>query len=127
MDLNQRAIILLLALTGHTGKAGGGMRIGAWWGINFSYDRAAIEAFGAFGAPAERPKVRDIEMALRDLAPLNNASPTMLWLYAHDEGYARVVNESAYHDPMLPRPVAEYAREAIDKEWRPIRPQGGKK
>ncbi len=124
MDLNQRAIILLLALTGHTGKAGGGMRIGAWWGVNLSYDRAAIEAFGM---PAERAKVRDVEKSLRSLTRLMGSSPTMVWLYAHDEGYRKVVNEDAYHDPMLPRPVAEYAREAIDKDWMPIWPKGGKK
>ncbi len=33
-DLFQRAMILLMALTGNQGKSGGGMRVAAWWGLD---------------------------------------------------------------------------------------------
>ena len=33
-DLFQRAMILLMALTGNQGKPGSGVRIAAWWGMD---------------------------------------------------------------------------------------------
>ncbi len=124
MDLVQRSIILLLALTGNTGKRGAGMRIGAWWNMSLSYDRS----IGALPGGGERPKVRDIEKMMKALMRANmSISPTMVWLYAHDEGYAKLVDTPAYHDPDLARPISEYMREALDKEWMPLYPKDGKK
>jgi DMSO reductase family type II enzyme molybdopterin subunit len=125
MDLVQRSMILLLALCGHTGKPGGGLRIGAWWGINLGYDR---EALAAFALPEVRPKVVEIEKAMRGIiAGMSTSTPTMVWLYAFDDGYRRVVNEDRYHDPTLKRPVAEYIQEALDKGWMPVWPKNGKR
>lgn len=124
-DLMQRSMILLLALCGHTGKAGGGLRVGAWWNITLSYDRARLEAFAS---PGGRPKVRDVEKAMRGiLAGSTTFTPTMVWLYAFDEGYRRVVDEDRYHDPTLKRPAADYIREAIEKGWMPLWPKDGKR
>ena len=124
MDLTQRAIILLLALTGNTGKRGAGMRIGAWWNMSLSYDRSGI---GALATEGERPKVRDVEKVMKSLMRANSSiTPTMVWLYVHDKGYAKLVDTPGYHDPDLPRPVSEYMREALDKGWMPVYPKEGK-
>ena len=42
MDLFQRSIILILALAGHTGKQGGGLRYGAWWNMAMNYDKRQL-------------------------------------------------------------------------------------
>lgn len=125
MDLVQRSMILLLALCGHTGKPGGGLRIGSWWNITLGYDR---EAMRGLAPPETRPKAVQVEKAMRTIfASSGAASPAMVWLYAFDEGYRRVVDEDRYHDPTLKRPVAEYIREAIDKGWMPVWPKDGKR
>ena len=125
MDLTQRAIILLLALTGNTGKRGAGMRIGAWWNMSFSYDRVGMAMVGA--PAAERPKVRDIEKMMKSfVTSASTITPVMVWLYAHDEGYRKLVNTPEYQDPELSRPVGEYMQEAIDKGWMPLHPKQGK-
>ncbi len=124
MDLAQRAIILLLALTGNTGKRGAGMRIGAWWNMTLTYDRAAAEFLQAQRA---RAPVRDIENAMKGLSRMEGgAAPAMIFLYTHDEGYRRIVDNPAYHDPALTRPVSEYAREALEKGWMRVSPPPGK-
>ncbi|OGO51942.1 MAG: hypothetical protein A2148_04655 [Chloroflexi bacterium RBG_16_68_14] len=126
MDLFQRAIILILALTGNTGKRGAGMRIGAWWNMALSYNRNIGRMIEAQG-PSERPKVRDLEEMMKSMMRANSpVSPTMVWLYAHDEGYRKLVDTDSYHDPDLPRPVGEYVREALDKGWMPLYPKEGK-
>jgi len=123
MDLVQRAMILLLALTGNTGKPGAGMRIGAWWNMTMGYDRG-IRGLMPDG---ERPKVRDIEKFMKSFVRTNTpATPTMVWLYVHDEGYAKVVDNADYQDPALSRPVSEYFREALEKGWMPVFPKPGK-
>ncbi len=124
MDLIQRSIILLLALTGNTGKRGAGMRIGAWWNLAMGYDRSVA---GLVAQEEERPKVRDIESFTKTFTRANRtSSPAMVWLYVHDEGYRRLVDTASYHDDDLARPVAEYFREALDKEWMPVSPRPGK-
>ena len=121
MDLFQRAIILISALAGHTGKQGGGMRIGAWWNMPLNYDKGQLAMIGQAPEPGQRPKVRDIENIMKTMAPkLSNTMPTMAWLYAHDAGYRDVVNNMTFHDPALPKTVAEYAKEAFDNNWMPV-------
>ncbi|MEE8385736.1 MAG: molybdopterin-dependent oxidoreductase, partial [Dehalococcoidia bacterium] len=126
MDLTQRSIILLLALTGNTGKRGAGMRIGAWWNMALSYDRG-VSAMSAMAGDGPRPKVRDVENIMKTLMRDNSPmSPTMVWLYVHDKGYRKLVDTNGYHDPDLARPVSEYMREALDKNWMPVYPKEGK-
>jgi DMSO reductase family type II enzyme molybdopterin subunit len=123
MDLIQRAIILLLALTGNTGKRGAGMRIGAWWNMALSYDRSVSALMGE----GERPKVRQVEQIMQvTTRAAMSMTPVMIWLYVHDEGYAKLVDTPAYQDPNLSRPVGEYVREALEKGWMPIYPKPGK-
>ncbi len=124
MDLFQRAIILLLALGGHTGKPGGGMRIGAWWNITMAYDPGTIGMMSASAGQGPRPPVREAEKIMKSLAGRFAASnPTMVWLYVHDQGYRRIVNDPKFQDPTLKRPVEDYANEALEKNWMPIWPK----
>jgi len=123
MDLIQRSMILLLALTGNTGKPGAGMRIGAWWNMSLTYDRALGALIGTGG---ERPKVRQIEQIIQATTRGSSTmTPVMVWLYAHDEGYAKLVDTDSYQDPDLKRPVGEYVREALEKDWMPVFPKPG--
>jgi DMSO reductase family type II enzyme molybdopterin subunit len=124
MDLFQRSMILISALGGHTGKQGGGLRIGAWWNMPLNYDKGQLAMIGQAAAPGERPKVRDIEKLMKTMAPkMSSSAPTMAYLYAHDAGYRKVVNNMAFHDPALPKPVSEYAKEAFDNKWMPVGPK----
>ncbi|MHB8377726.1 MAG: molybdopterin-dependent oxidoreductase [Dehalococcoidia bacterium] len=124
MDLFQRAIILISALAGHTGKQGGGLRIGAWWNMPLNYDKGQLAFIGQAPADGQRPKVRDIENIMKTMsAKMSSSAPTMAWLYAHDAGYRDVVNNQAFHDPALPHPVADYAKEAFDNNWMPVGPK----
>jgi DMSO reductase family type II enzyme molybdopterin subunit len=123
MDLIQRSIILLLALTGNTGKPGAGMRIGAWWNMSLTYDRAVAALLG----DGPRPKVRQIEQVIQSTTrSASTMTPVMVWLYAHDEGYAKLVDTDSFQDPQLQRPVREYVDEALEKGWMPVFPQPGK-
>jgi DMSO reductase family type II enzyme molybdopterin subunit len=122
MDLIQRSIILLLALTGNTGKRGAGMRIGAWWNFSLSYDRSLAGLMG----DGPRPKVRQVEQIIQSTTRLaSTMTPVMVWLYVHDEGYRRLVDSAEYQDPAIPRPISEYAQEALDKGWMPVFPKPG--
>jgi DMSO reductase family type II enzyme molybdopterin subunit len=124
MDLIQRSIILLLALTGNTGKRGAGMRIGAWWNLSLSYDRGLA---GLMGQAGERPKVRQVEQIIQSTTrAASTMTPVMVWLYVHDEGYRRLVDNADYQDPAIPRPVADYVREALEKDWMPVYPKADK-
>jgi DMSO reductase family type II enzyme molybdopterin subunit len=124
MDLFQRAIILISALAGHTGKQGGGLRISAWWNMAMNYDKHQLALLGQASAAGQRPKVRDIEKIMKTMAPkVSASSPTMAYLYAHDEGYRNVVNTRSFQDPALPKPVEAYAKEAFENGWMPVGPK----
>ncbi len=132
-DLNQRAEILLMALTGNQGKSGGGFRVASWWPVQ------GFEQFwyGARDLPLDlqmklmwRIYVTGItwrgqEKLMLDLMPHLNATPLMPFLYVH-AGYDKLWNKREYHDPAVPRATADYMKEAIDKGWIPIRPKVGK-
>jgi DMSO reductase family type II enzyme molybdopterin subunit len=121
MDLFQRSMILISALCGHTGKQGGGLRIGAWWNIPLNYDKGQLAFIGQTPAPGERPKVREIEKVMKNVAGgMASNAPTMAWLYKHDDGYRRLVNTMGFHDPTLPRTVEEYANESFENNWMPV-------
>ncbi len=120
MDLFQRSMILISAMAGHTGKQGGGLRIGAWWNLPLNYDKGQLAMIGQAVAPDQRPKVRDIENVMKTMAGrMSSNAPTMAYLYAHDKGYRELVNNMAFHDPALPKTVAEYAEESFRNGWMP--------
>ncbi|HYM14533.1 MAG TPA: molybdopterin-dependent oxidoreductase [Dehalococcoidia bacterium] len=124
MDLFQRSMILISALAGHTGKQGGGLRIGAWWNMPLNYDKGQLAMIGQAPAAGQRPKVRDVENVMKTMAPkMSSSAPTMAWLYGHDAGYRTLVDNMAFHDPGLPRTVSAYAKESFDNGWMPIGPK----
>ena len=82
-DLYQRAMALLMALTGHQGKKGGGYRVAAWWGMNGADELGSAE----FQPPME-DVLKMIPKTLRGLAqgefenPLKALTPREWeWLY----------------------------------------------
>jgi DMSO reductase family type II enzyme molybdopterin subunit len=132
-DLMQRAQILLMALTGNQGRSGGGFRIASWWPM-----KGSERAFA--GGP--RPKVplslilrmiwgqlfggalswREYEELLTKMTLTGGVTPLMPFLYAHG-GYAEIWDPPQRHDPAIPRSVAEYMKESVEKRWIPIHPR----
>jgi DMSO reductase family type II enzyme molybdopterin subunit len=125
-DLFQRAMLLLMNLTGNQGKPGGGMRIASWWGMD------------GLDAMTEAPlslmdKLRLIPKALRGLTPrdyeqifteISNKSaitPLMVFLYVHG-GYKDMWDQPHLRDPALPRPLSQYLRESLDRGWMHVHP-----
>jgi anaerobic selenocysteine-containing dehydrogenase len=131
-DLAQRAEILLMALTGNQGKSGGGFRVASWWPVG-GFDRFNQ---GARSIPLTMKmrllwkgfigsfSWRDFEGLMQELSPLRGSTPLMPWLYAH-AGYSEIWNKKEYQDPAVPRSTSEYMKEALDKNWIPIRPRPG--
>jgi DMSO reductase family type II enzyme molybdopterin subunit len=131
-DLNQRAEILLMVLTGNQGKSGGGFRVASWW---------RVDGFHSFGRGARDFPVglqmrllwrryfgdlswRGIAELQQELLPHLNTTPLMPWLYTH-AGYAEVWDRADFHDPAMPRSTSEYMKEAVESGSIPIRPPPG--
>jgi len=125
-DLYQRAMILLMNLTGNQGKAGSGMRIAAWWGMD------GLEAL-ANGLFTTADKIKLIPKAIRGLTPRDYEdifigisekeanTPMIVFLYVHG-GYKEMWDKPHLQDPALPRNIAQYMRESIDKGWTKVHP-----
>ena len=125
-DLYQRAMILLMNLTGNQGHAGSGVRIAAWWGAD------GLEAMiGSVFSTMEQ--IRLIPKAIKGLTPrdyeeifvqVSNKSanmPMIPFLYIHG-GYKEMWDKPHLQDTALPRNIAAYMRESIDKGWIPCHP-----
>jgi DMSO reductase family type II enzyme molybdopterin subunit len=131
-DLFQRAMILLMTLTGQQGKAGSGMRVAAWWGFD------GMDAMMADIGLSTEDQLSLIPKAIRGLTPrdfeniynkisYNEANtPLMPFLYMH-AGYKEMWDKPHLQDPALPRGMAEYMKESIEKGWIPIHPEPGYK
>ncbi len=115
-DLMQRALILLLALTGNQGKRGGGLRVAAWWSMAGFEDLAS-----AYDAPfyitllarVLTPSVQTLESYLTQFSRQRYLfTPTLLWLYVHgglketSPGCEAAVTDALRHGwmPVYPRP-----------------------
>ena len=109
-DLMQRGQILLMALTGNQGKSGGGYRVASWWPMA-----------GTEGPP--NLTWLQYEQMLQMVTQFSGTTPLMPFLYTH-AGYSEIWDRPELHDPALPRSTAEYMKEAVEKSWIPIRPQG---
>lgn len=135
-DLLQRAMILLTALTAQQGRPGTGMRpASAFWGLPSyhkmfsSIDRLAIppEVVGEIGKRMGRAggfNMRDSNYVLREVTPLLPYVPLLPFLYVHG-GYDKVWDRKEFADASLPRPLADYVKQAIEKNWIPMRPAKG--
>ncbi len=144
-DLYQRAMALLMAITGSQGKKGGGYRVAAWWEL-----KGADELGGAeFQPPLEDvlkmiPKAMrgigqgEFENPMKALTPRewewiytgysNNFpfTPLMPFLYYHG-GYDTIWDAEENQDPDFPRATRDYMKEAVAKGWMPIHPPPEKK
>jgi DMSO reductase family type II enzyme molybdopterin subunit len=126
-DLFQRAMILLMALTGNQGKPGGGLRVAAWWGLD------GLDKMGAGVDLSAMDMMRIIPKAIRGLTPTDYEglftqfsesspnTPLMPWLYVHG-GYREMWSRPDLIDPALPRGMDQYMRDAIDRGWTKIHP-----
>jgi nitrate reductase alpha subunit len=130
-DLFQRAIILLLALTGNVGRRGTGIRIGAW------YMLSSIESIMRDTEPTWfqkalmymfKPTVREMIGYFRTYEAENMYMnvPALMFLYQHG-GLKDVVSNPAYHDANPGKPHDEAMEECIENRWVPLYPRPGKK
>ncbi len=126
-DLFQRAMILLMALTGNQGKPGGGMRIAAWWGLD-GLDRLGGTGLSLGEMMRAIPKAirgltaRDYEQFFVEHSQKGPIVPLMPFLYVHG-GYKELWDRKDLADPALPRPLADYMRHAIDNSWTEMSPR----
>jgi len=127
-DLFQRAMILLMALTGNQGRPGGGVRVAAWWPVEGFSRLAAAEPHVSL-----RDKVGILSKVVRGMTPreyeelfqrftgMRTITPLMPFLYVHG-GYRDAWSALGDKDPALKRPFDDYVKEAIDRGWIPIHP-----
>jgi DMSO reductase family type II enzyme molybdopterin subunit len=125
-DLFQRAMILLMALTGNQGRSGGGVRVAAWWGL----DGLGLMAGST---PSFLDILKILPKAIRGLTPRDYEglytefsqrapnTPLMPFLYVHG-GYRAMWSRPDLADPELPRGLADYMRQSIDRGWTRIHP-----
>lgn len=123
-DLMHRSFALLMALTGNQGKPGGGLRLGAWWGLT-GFDELGFEEVPTWMKLAlrvtGRPAVRDIEAYLTERARSFAFTPVLPWLQVH-AGYAPTMGAPAYNDPSNPLSMDAAMQTAVEKGWMPIYP-----
>jgi DMSO reductase family type II enzyme molybdopterin subunit len=118
-DLAQRSMCLLMALTGNQGVRGGGIRPGAWYSVdamNQMTSEVEIPFYARILSQLFRPTARDFEAFMEKITNERPFTATLPFLYVHG-GMKEVVDRPDFNDPKLPRPVAEYVREATEKGW----------
>jgi DMSO reductase family type II enzyme molybdopterin subunit len=132
-DLIERAMCLVLALTGNWGKKGAGMRS---WAVGMfdgpfllpaktrpgqDATREMFEGQQAMvnGALAQDPTLtREIflaELASSGVLPGGAVPPAFFWY--HHCGYREAWSRPGWHDSSMPRPFDEYVSEAVEKGW----------
>ncbi|CAG0961108.1 selenate/chlorate reductase subunit alpha [Myxococcaceae bacterium] len=125
-DLFQRAMILLMALTGNQGKPGGGLRVAAWWGLD-GLDAMTTAGPGLLEILRILPKAvrgltaRDYEEIFTRYGEAQPNAPLMPFLYVHG-GYREAWSDPEQIDPALPRGIDDYVRLAIERGWTKVHP-----
>ncbi len=135
-DLMERAMALLLGLTGNWGKRGTGTRSWAIFGMDgFTF----MQRKGGAGQEAAQKHIMNM-MALRRMLAASDPSmteemiqnrgaelaaelggvgntipPAFVWYYQY--GYKERWNDPENHDPSMKRSLGEYIEEAIEKGW----------
>ena len=134
-DLMERAMCLLLALTGNWGKQGAGIRS---WAVGMfdgpfllgtkpapgqevtrqmvAGQRAMIEAMLAQD-PTLTEEIVIAEMSYSGVLPLHAVPSAFFWY--HHCGYRARWNDGGWNDASMKRPFDDYVREGIDKGWWP--------
>ena len=135
-DLMERAMMLLLALTGNWGKKGTGLRSWAVIGLD---GQAFMTRKGAPGQEAAQRFITNVKQMSRMLTAADptmtaemtqnraaemagelggmgrTLSPAFLWY--HQFGYKERWNNPDNHDAAMPRSFDAYLTEAADKGW----------
>jgi DMSO reductase family type II enzyme molybdopterin subunit len=131
-DLYQRAMCLLLALTGNVGKPGAGLRVGAWYvmsGLELSMMQKAAQPSWWQKALLEvyTPTVREVQKFSWEYEEkyMYMWTPQLLFLYQH-AGLDEAVNNPAYQDPKPGVPMKEAIKTAWNNDWLPQYPSNGK-
>jgi DMSO reductase family type II enzyme molybdopterin subunit len=136
-DLMERAMVLLLALTGNWGKQGTGTRSWAIAGLDgvalqtaktAPGQEAALQVYNQLQQALEFIRTSDPamtkEMALNKAQEMgagrgggfgNMIPPAFLWY--HQYGYKERWNRDEWSDPSMRRSFEEYLQEAMDKGW----------
>ncbi|MBI5290162.1 MAG: molybdopterin-dependent oxidoreductase [Chloroflexi bacterium] len=132
-DLIERAMCLVLALTGNWGKQGAGIRswaVGMFDGM-FTWSakakpgveaarqmQAGLNAMTA-GALEQDPTLTEElivhEMGYRGAAMGGNVPPAFFWF--NHCGYREIWDRPGWGDPAMKRTLSEYVKEAIDRGW----------
>ena len=126
-DLFQRAMILLMALTGNQGKPGGGMRVAAWWGLDgldklgTGVDMSFMDILRIIPKVIRGLTPRDFEGFFTEYSEKQANTPLMPFLYVHG-GYREMWSRPDLADPVLPRGMEDYMRQSIDRGWTKIHP-----
>ena len=126
-DLFQRAMILLMALTGNQGRSGGGLRVAAWWGLDGldkmgpKVDLSLMDMLKIIPKAMRGLTARDFEGLFKKFSDASPHTPLMPWLYVHG-GYREMWSRPDLADPVLPRGIGEYMRQSIDRGWTKIHP-----
>ncbi len=129
-DLFQRGILLLLALTGNTGRRGTGLRIGAWYMMSGVEDILA-EVKPSWWQKAllkvYQPSVREMIGYFRqyEAEHMYMNVPALMFLYQHG-GLDQIVDNPAYHDPNPGIAMREAMQQCLQNEWVPSYPRPGK-
>jgi DMSO reductase family type II enzyme molybdopterin subunit len=127
-DLMHRSFALLMGLTGNQGKPGGGLRLGAWWGLT-GFDELGFEETPAWLKLAlrvtGRPAVRDVEAYMTKRARALAFTPVLPFLQVHG-GYAQTMGAPAYNDSGNPLGMDAAMKTAVERDWMPIYPAPGK-
>jgi len=122
-DLLQRSLILLSALRGQHGRTGSGVRFASW--LPFE---GADEFIGSRPSWLQRqllqvytPPPRMIEQAIAEFSRTRLTwTPSHLFLHVH--GGLGEAQDTLVPDATLQRPLGAYFREALEREWLPVRP-----
>jgi len=124
-DLNQRAQILIASLTGNLGRAGGGWRSAGFFApegfaLLAMQEKLGLLNLGMFAARATMwPADTEHEFAQYFV-------PGTVWHAVHG-GLDKISGDPRYGDASAPRPLAEYLKEALDKDWFKLFPAPDKK
>ncbi|MFQ5478994.1 MAG: molybdopterin-dependent oxidoreductase [Candidatus Binatia bacterium] len=129
-DLFQRAIVLLLALTGNTGRRGTGLRIGAWYmmsGVETIIGEVQPSWWQKLLLKVYQPSVREMIGYFRDYERdhMYMNVPALMFLYQHG-GLDEVVDRPSYHDENPGLPLKEAMKQCVANEWVPSYPRDGK-
>ncbi len=125
-DLMERAMSLIVALTGSLGKKGAGIRGWNTSGMTVSLESATgFDAAGGSGNSRaeirkEDPEITD-EILLRELAyrggRRGRGPVPPAFLYYFHSGYKETWDNEDWHDKAMVRSFGDYMKQAIDKGW----------